>query len=113
MKTYEAKWISTFAISVLQKVFMRQAPRLLKDFSSLSCLSCLSPSLYTSVCSPSVSVALRLGVRLERERSWIDHRFHRSNGIDDLKFSTLVATPPGAWRYRVSVGIGWPSVSTP
>ena len=30
----------------------------------------------------------------------------------DLKIGTSVATLPGTWRYRVSTGTGWPSVST-
>ena len=29
----------------------------------------------------------------------------------DLKIGTSVATLPGAWRYRVSTGTGWPGVS--
>ena len=29
----------------------------------------------------------------------------------DLKIGTPVATLPGAWRYRVSAGAGWPGVS--
>ena len=29
-----------------------------------------------------------------------------------LKFGTLAATLPGAWRYRVNDGTGWPGVST-
>ena len=29
----------------------------------------------------------------------------------DLKIGTPVATLPGAWRYSVSTGTGWPSVS--
>ena len=29
----------------------------------------------------------------------------------DLKTGTPVATLPGAWRYRVSAGTGWPSAS--
>ena len=29
----------------------------------------------------------------------------------DLKGGTPVATLPGAWRYRVSAGTGWPGVS--
>ena len=29
----------------------------------------------------------------------------------DFKIGTPVATLPGAWRYRVSAGTGWPSVS--
>ena len=31
--------------------------------------------------------------------------------IPDFKVSTAVATPPGAWRYSVSAGTGWPGVS--
>ena len=29
----------------------------------------------------------------------------------DFKIGTPVATLPGAWRYRVSAGTGWPGVS--
>ena len=29
----------------------------------------------------------------------------------DLQIGTPVAALPGAWRYRVSTGTGWPSVS--
>ena len=29
----------------------------------------------------------------------------------DLKIGTPVPTRPGAWRYRVSAGTGWPGVS--
>ena len=29
----------------------------------------------------------------------------------DLKIGTPVATLPGAWRYRVRTGTGWPGVS--
>ena len=34
-----------------------------------------------------------------------------SSHIRDLRISTAVATLLGAWRYRVSAGVGWPSVS--
>ena len=44
--------------------------------------------------------------------------FHLSRGnfswsghTSDLKIGTPVATLPGAWRYRVSAGTGWPGVS--
>ena len=37
--------------------------------------------------------------------------FSRSSHTSDLKIGTPVATLPGAWRYRVGAGIGWPSVS--
>ena len=42
-------------------------------------------------------------------RLWWD--FSGSNHTSDLKFGTLVATPPGAWRYSVSAGTGRPGVS--
>ena len=29
----------------------------------------------------------------------------------DLQIGTVVATQPGAWRYWVSAGTGWPGVS--
>ena len=37
--------------------------------------------------------------------------FSRSNHISDLKIGTPVAALPGAWRYKVSAGTGWPSAS--
>ena len=37
--------------------------------------------------------------------------FPGSSHTSDLKSSTPVATLPGAWRYRVSAGTGWPGVS--
>ena len=36
--------------------------------------------------------------------------FSRSSHTSDLKNVTPVAPLPGAWRYRVWDGIGWPSV---
>ena len=37
--------------------------------------------------------------------------FSRSSHTSDSKIGTPVATLPGAWRYRVSAGTGWPGVS--
>ena len=37
--------------------------------------------------------------------------FSGSGHTSDLKIGTPVATLPGAWRYRVSAGTGWPGVS--
>ena len=37
--------------------------------------------------------------------------FSGSSYTSDLKIGTPVATLPGAWRYRVRAGSGWPSVS--
>ena len=37
--------------------------------------------------------------------------FSGSSHTSDIKFGTPVVTLPGAWRYRVSAGIGWPGVS--
>ena len=37
--------------------------------------------------------------------------FSGSSHISDLKLGTPVATLPGAWRYRVSAGTGWPGIS--
>ena len=37
--------------------------------------------------------------------------FSGSSHTSDLKIGTPVATLPGAWRYRVSTGTGWPGVS--
>ena len=36
----------------------------------------------------------------------------RSSHISDLQSYTVVATLPGAWRYRVRARTGWPGVST-
>ena len=40
-----------------------------------------------------------------------DGTFPGSSHTSDLKIGTPVATPPGAWRYRVSARTGWPGVS--
>ena len=37
--------------------------------------------------------------------------FQGSSHTSDLKIGTAVAALPGAWRYRVSAGTGWPGVS--
>ena len=37
--------------------------------------------------------------------------FPGSSHTSDLKVGTPVDTPPGARRYRVSAGTGWPGVS--
>ena len=37
--------------------------------------------------------------------------FSGSSHTSDLEIGTPVATLPGAWRYRVSAGTGWPGVS--
>ena len=42
--------------------------------------------------------------RLRRDFSGTSH-------ASDYKIGTPVATMPGAWRYRVSAGTGWPGVS--
>ena len=42
--------------------------------------------------------------RLRRE-------FSGSSHTSDLKIGTPVVTLPGAWRYRVSAGTGWPGVN--
>ena len=55
-------------------------------------------------------------VRLEIGRPGFDSRlrlrsFSRSSHASDLKIGSPEATLPGAWRYRVSAGIGWLGVS--
>ena len=37
--------------------------------------------------------------------------FSGSSHTSDLTIGTPVVTLPGAWRYRISAGTGWPSVS--
>ena len=37
--------------------------------------------------------------------------FSGSSHTSDLNIGTPVSTLPGAWRYRVSAGTGWPGVS--
>ena len=44
-------------------------------------------------------------------KSHLQRDFSGSSHTTDLEISTPVATLPGAWRYRVSAGTGWPSVS--
>ena len=38
--------------------------------------------------------------------------FPGSSHTSDLKIGTHLATLPGAWRYKVSTGTGWSSIST-
>ena len=54
--------------------------------------------------------------RMPRERPGFDSFFHcgsvsRSSHTSDANIGTPVAALPGAWRYRVSAGAGWPGVS--
>ena len=37
--------------------------------------------------------------------------FSVTSHTSDFEIGTPVATLPGAWRYRVSAGTGWPGVS--
>ena len=55
------------------------------------------------------------GVHLENGKPGIDSRvwpgsFSGSSHTSNIKSGNPVATLPGAWRYRVSIGTGWPSV---
>ena len=47
-----------------------------------------------------------------RSRVRVPLDFRGSSHTSDLKMGTPMATLPGAWRYRVSVGTGRPGVST-
>ena len=47
----------------------------------------------------------------ERFESHLRRDFSGSSHTSDLKIGTPVATLPGVWRYRVSVGTSWPGVS--
>ena len=63
----------------------------------------------------------RLGLAVKKyaskaEDPGLDCRLHHlaftgSSHTSDLTIGTPVATLPGAWRYRVSAGTGWPGVS--
>ena len=44
-------------------------------------------------------------------KSRLRRDFSGSSHTSDLRIDTLVATLPGAWRYRVSTGTGWTGVS--
>ena len=85
----------------------------------LSCLvarnvSCLEQTDLPKTWTASFALWLR---RPPRERKIpgsnpvCDGIFPGSSHTSDLKTGTPVATLPGAWRYRVSAGTGWPSVS--
>ena len=43
--------------------------------------------------------------------SRLQRDFSGSSHTSDLNIGTPVATMPGAWRYRVGAGTGWPGVS--
>ena len=44
-------------------------------------------------------------------KSGLCRDFLGSSHSSDLKIGTPMATLPGAWRYRVIAGTGWPGVS--
>ena len=72
---------------------------------------CRNRTIFTPPRWPSGS-----GVRLESGRSRVRIPLARgffsgSSHTSDLKIGTPVATLPGAWRYRVTAGTGWPGVS--
>ena len=52
-----------------------------------------------------------LRVRNPGFESCLCQDFSGSSHTSDFKIGTPVATLPGAWRYRVSAGTGWPGVS--
>ena len=81
-----------------------------QDFSTISLLRCeLSPT-----CTASLAKWLR---HPPQERKILGSNpacariFSGSSHTCDLKIGTPVAVLPGAWRYTVSTGTGWPSVS--
>ena len=74
-----------------------------------SFLKPLSPSLDRFVgleVKASVSRAEEPGFESSLRRD-----FSGSSHTSDLKTGSQVATLPGAWRYRVSAGTGWPGIS--
>ena len=69
-------------------------------FKGLDCLVGLVVKASASrVEDPAFNSHLRLG------------DFSGSSHTSDLKIGTQVTTLPGSWRYRVSTGTGWPSIS--
>ena len=81
--------------------------------------NCLSQPVVVEVRSPSrrVTVLSKAGPdkTSRAEGPWFESRLRRdflgSSHTSALKIGTPVATLPGAWRYRVSAGTGWPGVS--
>ena len=55
--------------------------------------------------------ARRLGAEDSGFESRLRRDFSGSSHTGDSKIGAPVATLPGAWRYRVSAGTGWPGVS--
>ena len=71
--------------------------------------------LFLSVmCNLLVGLVVKVST-LRGENPGFESRLHRDfpglSHTSDLKIGTPVATLPGAWRYRVSAGTGWPGVS--
>ena len=52
-----------------------------------------------------------LVVKASASRAEHPRIFQGSSHTNDFKIGTPVATLPGTWRYRVSAGTGWHSVS--
>ena len=75
-------------------------------------------SLFEYICGYTIKDRL-VGLVVKLSASWAEdpgfesclrQDFSGSNHTSDLKNGTPVATLPGAWRYRVSAGTGWPGV---
>ena len=61
-----------------------------------------------------VGLAVKVSASREEDLGFESHLrrdFSGSCHTSDLKIGTPMATLPGSWRYRVSVGTGRPSVS--
>ena len=84
--------------------------------SHIICIYFLTLHLCSSGHTSRVDRLVGLGVKASASRAedpGFKSRLCRDfSGSSDLKIGTPVASLPGAWRYRVSAGTGWPGVST-
>ena len=83
------------------------------NHNSITC--CLT---YSACLPVTASLAYWLNLKVSASRaedlgfeSRLCWDFSGSSHTSDFKIGIPVATLPGAWRYRVSAGTGWPSVS--
>ena len=61
-----------------------------------------------------VGLVVKASVLREEDPGFESHLrgiFPGSSHTSDFEIGTQVSTLPGAWRYRVSAGTGWPVVS--
>ena len=73
-----------------------------------------SPGSFLLCCDRLIGLVVKASASRAEDPGFDSHLrrgFFGWSHTSDSKTGTPVATLPGAWRYRVSTGTGWPGVS--